>query len=278
MKLFLFLLLLPTALFAQNVWVDYIIGRPIPGYTSSREAVAAEWGINYKPILAGDVVSDDMYVTAENHKKNNAAYLAKLDKEYGSDWKRYFQLESAIKRLQANNSIEGKWVEVFSDSSPNANKQYLSAKQQLAEKWGIPYEGIIVSAGNPPSEEQEKLMLANTHYTRHLDATLGEDWQNYFNRQLQIKLQQKTARLNTWNEYLLEEVDEAYYEAKKEVLATWGINYQPYFVHCCRKKEKKMAAGDYAAKAELAKAKITALYGKGWMDHLKVEIQKKLKK
>lgn len=276
MKLFLFILLFPTGLIAQNVWVDYIIGRPLPGYTTSREAVAAEWGINYKPILAGDVVSDDMYVTAENHKKNNAAYLATLNENYGANWLEYFQLESAIKRLQSNNTIEGKWVEVF--SATNADKQYISARQQLAKRWGIPYEGIVVSVDDKPSEEQEKLILANTHYSRHLDAALGEDWLNYFNRQLQIKLQQKTATLEPWNEYLLEEVDETYYTTKKEVLSDWGITYQPYFVHCCRKKEKKMKEGNYAAKAEAAKAKITTLYGEGWEDQLKIEIQKRLKK
>jgi hypothetical protein len=274
MKSFILFMLLPLGLFAQDTWVDYIIGRPLPGYTQARKAVALEWGLNYQPILAGDVVNDDMYINVEKYKKSNADYLQKIENQYGKNWLELFNLETSIQRLQSYNPLQGKWIEFIPEIA--ADKSYISAKQEQLKAWGIPYQGIILTADATLSSEQEKAVSESSDYLRKLTSILGENWQEYLDRQLQIKLQQKTTTLDQWNEYLLEEVDETYYLAKKEVLQSWGISYEPHFVHCCKNKEKKMKAGNYAAKAATAKTKIQQLYGKGWEDQLRVEIQKKL--
>ncbi len=275
--LILMLVLVMNQLHAQKIWQDFIIGKPMANITEARATVAKDWGINYKAILAGCEMNDEVAKKAEEYNKQNEAYLTEIAEKYGANWMEHFTFETKVQMLRMNNPLPGKWI----DPVPGRpDIQYFEAKKKLAESWGIPYLAYFLncSPSNVSKEQQAEIDKGST-YLRQLTSMLGDDWQKRFDRELlKIREQKQHSIGETWNEYLLEKVDEAYYNKKKEVLATWGITYQPYFVHCCKGKEKKMKEGGYADKEKEVKKLISDHYGEGWEEHLHIEVVKALNK
>ena len=97
--LLVFITILSPITNAQNMWKDYLVGRPMMGYVESKEAVAKEWGIQYKMEMAGCIVSDETEKKMAEYDKQNEAYFKELETTYGKNWQQHFNLEVRKKCL-----------------------------------------------------------------------------------------------------------------------------------------------------------------------------------
>jgi len=274
----LLLLLLPllfTEVSAQDVWVDYLIGRPMQGFVAAKEKVAKKWGINYQVKLAGCVISDEINQQRITYQKQNKAYFEKIATKYGEDWQTYFNFECKVAQLKAQQPFEGTWVDPIAG---RPNDQFLTHKKAVAESWGINYKAYLLGCTFEEATPQQKAEITQGNpYLQRLHSYLGDDWQKHLEREARKRqLAQSDGLPGEWEEYLLEKVDESFYKAKQAVLQKWGVRYTPYFVHCCKNKEKKIKKGGYAAKAAAFRQKIAAVYGADWEKYLNIEVQQYL--
>ncbi len=270
----LFFLLFSSSLYAQNIWQEYIVGKPIAGYVEARKLTAEKWGIHYKATLAGCVINEEVSQKMEKVNTANEKYLAELTKKFGKDWLKTFNFECNIARLKNNKYLKGKWIDPVAG---RPNKNYYDSKQKLANSWGIAYEPLFLNCSpSDISAAQQQQIEIGAKFQEQLNQLLGEEWKPNFDRELlKIEETKNPSIKDVWAEYLLDKVDESYYQTKKEVLKNWGISYQPYFVHCCKNKNQKMKAGQYAQKAQKVKTQIAAIFGANWEQYLKIEIEKK---
>ncbi len=275
-KLILISLLFSFSTQAQDVWQDYIIGKPMPGFAESRQQVAQEWGIKYQAIFAGCVVDESIAQKMETYNKENEIYFEKITTRYGEGWQQVFNLEAAIARTQTKNVLEGRWIDVITEEQPDTD--YYAKKGKLANQWGIDYLPLYINETSTVSATMQAKIDSGATYVRHLGTVLGNQWQAYFDMQLaQSTRTNENVMQGTWDEYLLEKVDESYYQRKKQVLANWGVAYEPHFVHCCKGKNKKMKNGGYAEKSAAFEAQMKKVYGDNWKQYLHIAIQKELK-
>lgn len=106
---------------------------------------------------------------------------------------------------------------------------YMEAKKTIAEAWGIQYQAI--AAGCVISDEITAQAKAydeqNQIYFKTIAARFGDDWQHYFNLEVQKKLyQERQADLKkTWYEVLPTNSSQSLINSHKATAEAWGIPY-----------------------------------------------------
>ncbi len=77
----------------ENIWTDYVIGKPYIKAFEAREKIAKKWKINYTYIFAGCDANKKSLAIAEDYAASNKIYFKKLEKIHGEDWKERFDKE-----------------------------------------------------------------------------------------------------------------------------------------------------------------------------------------
>lgn len=80
----------------NNIWTEYVFGRPNIAYFEAKKAVAEEWGINYEVHFKNCSPEETIEIDAKN-----AAYFKVLEQQHGKDWKTRF--DEAIEKKIAKN-------------------------------------------------------------------------------------------------------------------------------------------------------------------------------
>lgn len=263
---------------AQDVWNDYVIGRPMVGYFEAKKAVAKEWGINYNTDMAGCIVSDETDKKIQEYEKSNAPYFKKLETQFGKDWMRYFSLDVQKKMLIAEAQTDSSyWIETVV-GKPNIT--YFETKEVVAKTWGINYKADFAGC-NMSEELMERIKrgdIDSDAYQRRLTARFGENWQEILEQEIQLEQAKKNASTNTttsvWKEYVKGTPDKAYYDTKKSIAAKWGITYEPVFMGCkCNNKVKaELKSMDEKNKAYWST--LQEQYGENWKMYFEIEVQK----
>jgi len=285
--IFILLITITTAIQmqAQNIWKDYVIGRPMAGHFEAKKTTAEEWGINYQAIFAGCVLTDEVNKQHQEYKKGNEEYFERLASTFGKDWQRHFNLD-VQKKLNLSSKDTGVWIE------PVMGKPYMphfDATRIVAKKWGINYEvkflGCVVD--DEKTAEMEKIMSESNAYTNRLTARFGEKWEEEFNREVKLETAKMTAPIipipddatkakDIWVDYVIGKPNMSYFDAKKAIAKEWGIPYATNFMDCRRtahlvNKRKKANAQNEKLFVKLAKR-----YGEDWKEHFDREVQKKI--
>lgn len=83
----------------NNIWTEYVFGRPNIAYFDAKKAVAKEWGINYEVQFKNCSPEETIEIDAKN-----AAYFKLLEQQHGKDWKQRFDkaIEEEIAKSQLN--------------------------------------------------------------------------------------------------------------------------------------------------------------------------------
>lgn len=284
--LLVFITTLSPTLNAQNMWNDYLIGRPMMHYVESKEAVAKEWGIQYKIDMAGCIVSDETEKKMAEYDKQNEPYFKELEANFGKNWLHYFNLDVRKKMFIADSaSNKGVWRQ------PVIGKPYMQhfeAKKAVAAKWGIRYEPYFLGCdlSDESSTAAQKIADESEEYLRSVAANFGEEWEKEFEKEVQLEIAKKnapivpmpdkpTANKATWSECIIGKPNETYFKAKQAVAKEWGIAYMPYFMGCRRMNAlvKQQAAVGKTNKIYLNS--LAERYGADWEERFNIEVKKK---
>ncbi|MFK7797499.1 MAG: hypothetical protein AB8E82_08605, partial [Aureispira sp.] len=219
-----------NTLIAQNIWVDYIVGRPDIFYLDAKKAVANDWGISYQTELAGCIDCEDTRGRAEILNQKNQAYFHLIELRYGKNWLPIFNRAVAKKHnyLKAQeNQEQGIWYELLENEG---DSEFYSIKQQVAAEWGIAYEVVLVDVEALTKEEKEQLQQQveqSVHYQQQLQDRLGDQWTNWIEEESRLRLLQKlTPQKGTWVDVVWGMPNSPYYKAKAAVAKRWGIPYE----------------------------------------------------
>lgn len=275
----LIVLLFNLSLSAQDIWNDYVIGRPMAGYYDAKKTIAKEWGINYQATFAGCVLSDEVSEKANAYEKSNKAYFEVLAAKYGQNWQQDFKLDVKKEMHRNSSSEKGTWYEV---ADVKQDKAFYTSKKVVAKTWGISYETQFISAHMTTSEKEAltERFLANEDYMRQLENTFGQNWQDILNHEVDFELakQAVASHDNVWIDYVVGKPYMAHFDAKKEVAKEWGINYEPNFQGCkSTPKTEKEEAKVNKANARYFKI-LTQQYGKNWRASFDQAVKKRLAK
>ncbi|BDS13325.1 FEKKY domain-containing protein [Aureispira anguillae] len=284
-SIFILLIIISThvAITAQDSWTDYIIGRPISGYMEAKKATAQEWGIQYKAIAAGCVISDEISQKAAEYEKNNALYFETLARQYGTDWKYYFELDVKKKLAIAQSKHQTEVLyEIVMEATPN--KAYYTTKQLVAKAWGINYQAKFITGELSESVKAaiQKDMLASNAYEVQLNTIFGANWKETFLKEVALAVaknntKQTNATSNMiWTDYVLGKPHLAYFEAKEALAKEWGINYQAKFMGCVLRPKMEKERKRVNQKNTAYFAVLNQQYGEDWKSHFDRAVQKKL--
>jgi hypothetical protein len=284
--LFILLITITTGIHmqAQNVWKDYVIGRPMAGYFEAKKITAEEWGINYEAIFAGCILTDEVDTLYKKYKAENEKYFQTLASKFGKDWQRYFNLDVQKKANLTHSRDTAVWIE------PVMGKPYIqhfNAKEIVAKKWGINYEprflGCVVD--DTKTAEMETILLGSNAYISRLTARFGEKWEKEFNREVKLEVAKINAPItpipdatNTkdiWVDAIIGKPNASYFNAKKAIAKEWGIQYVTNFMGC-KRSAKMMKLKKINIENEKYFVKLTKQYGEDWILHFNREVQKKI--
>lgn len=235
--LFLFVTILQTRATAQQEWVDYILGRPDMYAIEARRDVAKEWGIRYRAITAGDVLTDKLRKEASRYDEQNKPYLQVLAHRYGSDWQIHFNRDVKkrhFKLIQTVSPREGTWYELITG---RPDMHYFNTKKAVAKSWGINYEPLFVSPGltGAAKDEAEAKTTQSYDYEVQLNQFFGENWKAWLTEETEWQLaKERTPKDYTWKDPVWGQPDTTYFNAKSAVAADWGIVYEPRFLGSTR--------------------------------------------
>lgn len=276
---FLMITFFHLPLSAQDVWNDYVIGRPMVGYYDAKKVVAQEWGFNYKVTFAGCILSDEISDKARSYQNSNNAYFETLASKYGHDWMQDFELE-VKKEVHRNTTQEkGTWYEIADN---NKDKAFYTFKKAVAKTWGISYEAQFISEDMSASDKATltERFLANNDYVQQLKNTFGQNWQDKLTQEVNFEIaKQEVANHNqVWVDYVIGKPYMVYFEAKKAVAQEWGIHYEPQFKGCnLSKKMEKEAIKVETANAPYFKF-LEKQFGKDWKVRFDSAVQKRVVK
>jgi hypothetical protein len=275
--LFLVLILFQLPLHAQEVWNDYVIGRPMAGYYDAKKTIAKEWGINYQATFAGCVLSDEISDKAKAYQDSNKAYFETLVAKYGQNWMQDFELEVKKEVYRNDTQEKGTWYEIADN---NKNKAFYTKKKAVAKTWGIAYEAKFLSEDMNAAQKSAltELFLANNDYVSQLKNTFGQNWQETLNQEVNFELakQEVPNPKHVWIDYVMGKPYMPYFEAKKVLAKEWGINYEFQFQGCSlSKKMQQEATKVQAANAPYFKA-LEKQFGKDWKVRFDIAVQKKV--
>lgn len=278
--LLIVLILSQLPLHAQEVWNDYVIGRPMADYYKAKKTIAQKWGINYQATFAGCVLSDEISDKAKAYEDSNKAYFETLAAKYGQNWIQDFDWEVKKEVYRNSTQEKGTWYEIVEDKINTKNKAFYAAKKTVAKTWGIAYEAKFLSEDMTAAEKTalKELFLANNDYVSQLKNTFGHNWQEKLNQEVDFKLakQEVANPKHVWIDYVIGKPYMPYFEAKKVLAKEWGINYEFQFQGCnLSKKMQQEATKVQAANAPYFKA-LEKQFGKDWKVRFDIEVQKKV--
>jgi hypothetical protein len=92
-----------TVASSDNVWIDYVVGKPYMAYFEAKKEVAKEWGINYEPNFQGCKPTPKTKKEEAKVNKVNARYFKILAQEYGKNWSASF--DQAVKKRLAKERL-----------------------------------------------------------------------------------------------------------------------------------------------------------------------------
>lgn len=280
--IFCFLIFYPS-INAQEIWKDYIIGRPMQDYVEAKQTVAKEWGIQYEAIFAGCVMSSKATAQAQKHSKNNKAYFSILATKFGENWMEEFNLD-VKKKINLQKAEEETRILCEVITNPQNNAIY-KTKKEVAQKWGIKYEPRFIK-GSISEEYKASLqrdMLASNDYERHLEMVFGKDWKTTFEQEVQVALTQKEASIkpvsdkNVWIDYVIEKPNIRFFDAKKAVAKEWGINYKVKFMDCKHTPTLEQEQAKIHQQNNLYFNQLKKEHGKNWKVLFDKAVQKKIK-
>ena len=172
---------------SDSVWIDYVIGKPYLAHFEAMEKVAKAWGFNYQAHFAGCEMSEEVEKEADKIEKANKAYFAKLEAKFGKDWHQRFNIE-VKKEMPIYTEIENPVWKYTILGKPSM--QYIEAKKEVAKAWGINLEPVFLGCviDKPGVKEADnKATKESKAYLKAIAAHYGEDWQTYFNKEVQAK-------------------------------------------------------------------------------------------
>lgn len=275
----LIVLLFNLSLSAQDIWNDYVIGRPMVNYYDAKKTIAKEWGINYQATFAGCVLSDEVSEKANAYEKSNKAYFEVLATKYGQNWQQDFALDVKKEMHRNSSSEKGTWYEV---ADVKQDKAFYTSKKVIAKTWGISYEAQFISANMTTSEKEAltERFLTNEDYMRQLENTFGQNWQDILNHEVDFELakQAVASHDNVWIDYVVGKPYMAHFEAKKEVAKAWGINYEVQFKGCKLSKKLSQEIIKMEAKNVPYFKILEEHYGKDWNLRFNQAVQKEIAK
>lgn len=188
MKTFYFLIILANMFnngeLKDDVWVDYVMGKPYIPYFEAKKEVAKEWGINYKVKFVGCKVTDKMQAEKKLVNAANQKYFAKLAQKHGKDWKARFDID-VKKKLPFAQHLENPVWESTILGRPDMG--YIEAKKAVAKKWDINYKPVFLGCvPNKPGvqESRDKAAKNSKVYLQAIEDHYGKDWQKYFNAEV----------------------------------------------------------------------------------------------
>jgi hypothetical protein len=283
--LFIFAICATTSGRSQNMWNDYIIGKPMQGYAEAKKATADSWGLNYKAIFAGCIISEETRKTQEECEQNNTEYFRSLEYKFGKDWLKAFNLDV---RKEMNRTVyakdTGMWVE------PVVGKPFIShfeAKKAIAKKWGIHYKAEFLGCqvSDESRAEVQQIMDKSNQYIVRLNTRLGDEWQEAFNREVKLEMAKQNAEVvpvsddplkvtDGWVDCIMGKPNTIYIDTRKSVAKEWKITYVPYFMGCKRNKKMIDQKKKITATNEQYFKKLSEKYGADWRIVFDQEVEK----
>ncbi len=269
------LLFCTLSTYAQDRWEDYIMGRPMQGYAEAKEATAKRWGLEYKAVFGGCVVSEATQKTQKSAQTNNQLYFESVEKRYGNDWLDAFKLDVRIemnRTIYANDSAV--WIEILQKEQDSA---YLDSKKAIAQKWGIRYQAFLLRAqnGQLAAELQDLNIDESDRYLRRLDSRLGEQWSAAFSKEVSLERAKRkavpvdSANLETrsglaWVDAVVGRPFMPLFEARKAVAATWKIAYVAQFMGCSPSTKHRQTLQKAQKSNQQYFQSISKRYGSDW--------------
>lgn len=283
---FIIIMSINDSILAQYTWNDYIMGKPMMGYMEAKEAVAKEWGIEYKVEMLGCVLTEKEEKRMQELDAQNQSCFQNLEKNFGKDWQLLFNLD-VRKKMFINDTLnnKGTWVE------PVIGKPYLAhfdAKKIVAAKWGIRFEPYFLGCEVSPEvqAEAEQVAAKSADYERLIASHFGEDWQKYFEKELNFEIAKKNAPIvpmpdkpiankETWSEIVIGKPVEEYFQAKQAVAKEWGIAYMPYFMGCKFTKKLQKQKATIEKTNQVYFKTLAERYGADWEMYFNIDVAKK---
>lgn len=271
---------------AQQVWKDYIIGRPMAGYFDAKKETAQAWGIRYQAVLGGCVISDKMDKEAAECKANNERYFKQLEAKFGKDWKKEFDLD-VKKAINLKKAADEKrvWIEPIMG---RPNMQHFEAKKIVAKTWGIHYEAKFFGCTPSDSDKEglEEAMEQSNAYQRYLNSHFGDNWKETFAKEIALQEAKQNAPIvpqaespessaEIWIEYA---DDPVYINTKKAIAQKWGIQYAARSVGLSKNKQLAKEKKRVQSNNDKYFKTLDERYGNDWKAHFERAVQKELSK
>lgn len=175
----------------EDLWVDYVMGKPYMPYFEAKQEVAKAWGINYEVKFVGCKVTDEMEAEEKAQNISNQKYFEKLSLKHGEDWQVRFDIDVKKKLPFAQELKDPVW-EAAIIGRPHMG--YVDATRAVAKKWGINYKTVFLGCVvDKPSVQKarKKAERNNKAYFAAIEAHYGKDWQKYFNAEVEAYLKDK---------------------------------------------------------------------------------------
>lgn len=262
---------------AQNVWIDYIVGRPDIFYLDAKKAVAKDWGIAYETEMAGCIDGEDTRRRAVELDQKNQAYFRWLELRYGQDWLPLFNRAVAKKHnyLKAQeNQEEGVWYELLENEG---DSEFYTIKQQVAAEWGINYQAVWVDVAALDKQEKEQLQQQfeqSVDYQQQLQDRLGDEWTDWIEEESRLRLLQKlTPQKGTWVDVVWGMPNSPYFKAKAAVAKRWGIPYETRLMGNERTAPLIYKQRDLMRQNAVYFAALNQHFNRGWIRDFYREVQ-----
>lgn len=269
---------LSNSIYAQNIWKEYVMGRPMIAYFDAKKIVAEEWGIQYQPVFGGCVISDETSAQSKSYQETNEAYFKKLATKHGSNWMENFELAVKKEMYRSFSSEEkGIWYEIATEDQ---TKTFYEAKKIVAKEWGIDYQAKFIAEDMNAEDKAALLELftSNQVYVNQLKNTFGQNWQEKLNQEVEVYLvQQKESNdKGIWIDYVVGKPYMAYFEAKKALAKEWGIQYETQFKGCDLSDEMEREAAIVEESNASYFKTLEKIHGKNWMDRFNKAVKERL--
>lgn len=252
---------------AQDVWYEYIVGRPNVDYVEAKKKITKQWGIQYQPIISGCVYTEQIEHEMDSFQQINAPYLDQLDKQFGPSWQQILNedIQLAIIKSKANGLS---WKEpIFG----RPNMSYFNQKKQFLSSLGITYEAVFknCSPNNLSDADQTELDESNA-FKNTLYNIMGRTWEALFEKRIRQSYYQTSGHEIVWDEFIKTNgSDKAYQEERSKIINNWGIQHKLHLVSAC--KYKKLTKDGHIAASQVIEDQITKQLGSDWKDRVHIQ-------
>lgn len=227
----------PSTDIPPQIWTDFVIGKPDMYALEARRTVARQWGIRYRAITAGCVVSDKVLAQAQQYQQHNQPYWETLDRRYGKDWRPHFDRDVLRQQHLLRQKDQPKdqiWYELISKQldATRLDPTYLTTKKMVAARWGIRYAPLYVDDLQTEAQRATAEAKSNQSYSyaEQISQRLGPDWIDWIEEETHWALLAQAPVQGLWQDPIWGAPDTLYYSAKAAVAQRWNIHYQPLYL------------------------------------------------